>query len=164
MRYTVQYIPLTKIKPGLTIKITKRVKKLRHVMLDCMQLLIVKKNKRGGCYTLLSGDQHYDFFRRQTNKKFVPCLVDESKNKKWINDMFFRFRNRYLLRLFPKASLKKITPAGLSIIRSFLKQETRFKKLPRNEQIKVLMFAVKYKRHMVQTMKFKVDDILKKNS
>lgn len=94
MRYTVQYIPLTQIQPQFTMKMTKNIKKLKHVMRDCMQLLIVKKNKRGGSYTLLSGKEHFDFFRNQTNKKFVPCLVDESKKTKWINDMVFRIRNQ----------------------------------------------------------------------
>jgi hypothetical protein len=162
MRYTVQYIPLTKIKPNFSMKVTKNIKKLRHVMRDCIQLLIVKKNKRGGYYTLLSGNEHYDYYQKHTTKKFVPCLIDESKNKKWINDVVFRFRNRYLLRIFPKTTLKRITPAGLSIIRSFLKQEPRFKKLSRNDQIKVIMLAVKYKKQMVLSMKLKVDEFSRK--
>jgi hypothetical protein len=161
MRFTIQYIHLAKIKPDLTVKMTKHIKKLRAVMLDCMQLLIVRKNKRDGNYTLLSGSDRYDYFKQHTNKKYAPCLVDESSSTVRFKDLLFRLRNRNILRIFPQINLSRLTPSGLSIIRAFIKQEPCFRHLSRSQQLKIIMMAFRYKKHMLLTMKSKMGEMNK---
>ncbi len=50
LRYTVQYIPLSKIKPGISVQISQRIKDLRKVAQDCMQVLVVRKSRKEGGY------------------------------------------------------------------------------------------------------------------
>jgi hypothetical protein len=45
MKFTIQYIPLDKIKPDLSLKITEHIKKLQRLMWDCMFVLVVKKSE-----------------------------------------------------------------------------------------------------------------------
>jgi len=157
VRYTIQYIPINKIIPDETCKMTPHLRKLRHVMWDGAHLLVVRKNRKNGCYTILAGHDRYRFLRKHTNKLFAPCLVDESKLKSRVGTWLYRFRNRRLLKHFPDFSTSRITPAGLAIVRAFLKEEPRFKRLTRPQQIKVLLLAVRYKKTVVRSMKARVD-------
>lgn len=55
MKFTIEYIPLNKIKPDLSLKITKHMKKLQRLMWDCMMyVLVVKKIARMAAISLLA--------------------------------------------------------------------------------------------------------------
>lgn len=157
MKFTIEYIPLNKIKPGLSLKITEHMKKLQRVMWDCMlNLLIVKKNRKDDSYIIVSGQDRFESLKKHTKNIYAPCIVDKSDSTGMIS-WFYRLRDKQPLDDFPLA------PTSWLIVRSFLKQEPRFKSLSRSEQIRVLRIAARYKKTVIYTMKTTVDDILRSN-
>lgn len=162
MRFTVQYIPLSKIKPDLSVKMTQHIKQLRSVLWDCVHLLAVRKNKKDGHFIIVSGLDRYEYLRKHTNKKYAPCIVDESKVSERVRSWFYRFRNRHLLSYFPHVNLDRMTPASRSIVRTFLKQEPRYVHLSRSQRIKVLLLGIRYKKTVVSSMKAMVDEMVSK--
>ncbi|MBV7507695.1 hypothetical protein KW850_20915 [Bacillus sp. sid0103] len=155
MKFTIQYIPLEKIKPGLSMKITEHLKKLQRVMWDCMFVLVVKKNRKDGSYIIVSGQDRFESLKKHTKNIYAPCIVDKSSRSPGMLSWFHRFRNKQPLDDFP------LMPASWSIVRSFLKQEPRFKHLSRSEQIRVLLIAAHYKKTVIFSMKTTVNDILR---
>ncbi|WP_342431568.1 hypothetical protein [Neobacillus sp. FSL H8-0543] len=124
MKFTIQYLPLSKIKPGVSLKITEQVKKLQRLMWDCMFVLVVKKNRKDDSYTIVSGQDRYESLRKHTKSIYAPCIVDKSQSA-GIIPWFYRLRNKQSLDDFP------LMPTSWSIFRSFLKQEPRFNQLSR---------------------------------
>jgi hypothetical protein len=161
MKLNVQYIPMSKIKPNLTVKITEHVKKLRNIMWDCMHILVVKKDKDGN-FIIISGNDRYDYLQKHTKNKFAPCIIDENKLstefKYWIHRVF----NLEIHEKERKDLFDKISPKSVSIIRGFIKEDPRFKNLSRLEKTKVLILALRYKKTVITSMKLKVDECLKK--
>lgn len=163
MRFTIQYIPLNKIQSSGSVLMTQRIKQLRSMLWDSAHLLAVRKNRKDGGFTVVGGHDRFRYLRTHTNKMYAPCILDESKEPaaggilpSWIR----RFRNRKLPRRFPKFHPEKITPAGWSIIRAFFKEEPRFERLTRVQQMKVLLLGVRYKKTVVTSMKAMVDDFV----
>ncbi|UUZ86233.1 hypothetical protein LJK88_24175 [Paenibacillus sp. P26] len=163
MRYTVQYIPLSKIRPDFSTKVTNRIKELRKAAQDCMHLVIVRKNRKKGGYVIVSGNSNFEYLKNHTKKSFVPCLVDESKAASGLASLLYYFRRK---RKLPSdlSFLKpeRFTGGSWTIIRSFLKQEPRFKRLSRRQQIKVLRLGLQYKKTTISSMKAKVNEFLPK--
>lgn len=153
MKFTIEYIPLDKIKPDLSLKITENLKKLQRLMWDCMFVLVVKKQK-DDCYIIVSGEDRFESLKKHTKNIYAPCIVDKSDSSK-IPSWFHRLRKKQPLDDFP------LMPVSWSIVRSFLKQEPRFRNLSRSEQIRVLRIAARYKKTVIYTMKTTVDDIIK---
>lgn len=54
----------------------------------------------------------------------------------------------------------RITVNRLSIIRSFLKKEPRFKHLSRTQQMKVIRLGLQYKKTTMLSMRAKVDEFV----
>ncbi|MFB5281712.1 MULTISPECIES: hypothetical protein [Peribacillus] len=157
MKFTIEYIPLNKIKPGLSLKITEHMKKLQRLMWDCMfNLLVVKKNRKDDSYIIVSGQDRFESLKKHTKNIYAPCIVDKSDSTGMIS-WLYRLRNKQPLDDFP------LVPTSWLIVRSFLKQEPRFKNLSRSEQIRVLRIAARYKKTVIYTMKTTVDDILRSN-
>ncbi|MEH7250402.1 hypothetical protein V7114_26985 [Neobacillus niacini] len=154
VKFTVQYIPLNKIKPDVSLKITERVKKLQRLMWDCMFVLVVRKNSKDSNYTIISGQDRYDSLRKHTKTLYAPCIVDKSTPTGKL-PLFHRIRKKQLLDDFP------LMPKSWSIMRSFLKQEPRFKQLTRSQQIRILLLAAQYKKTVIYTMRNAVDDIVR---
>ncbi|REE67590.1 hypothetical protein A8990_14217 [Paenibacillus taihuensis] len=153
MRYTVQYIPLKKIKPGLSTQITNRIKELKRTAQDCMQLMIVRKNKKAGGYVIVSGSSHYDYLTKHTRKTAAPCLVDESKASAKLDSFMHRIRKRNLPYEVPYMKRERTPASSWAIIRRFLKEEPQFKSLSRRQQLQVLRLGLRYKRTTVSAMK-----------
>lgn len=154
MKFTVQYIPLSKINPNLQVKITDRIKKLQHLMWDCMHIIIVRKNNKDESYMIVSGRDRFEYLRKYTKHIYAPCIVDESTSngiKSWIN----RLRNKQPLDDFP------MMPKSWSIVRTFLKKEPHFRNLSRTQQMKVLILAIRYKKTVISTMKTRVNEMIK---
>ncbi|MBB6734544.1 hypothetical protein [Cohnella zeiphila] len=161
MRYTVQYIPLSKIRPGFSDRITRRIKELRKAAQDCMHLMVVRKSRKEGGYVIISGTSHFDYLQKHTKQTAAPCLIDESQaSSKW-NSLVHRMRKRKLPYEVPYIGRERTPVKSYAIIRRFLKQEPRFKALSRRQQIKVLRLGLQYKKTTVLSMKAMVDDILK---
>lgn len=160
MRFTVQYIPLSKIKPDFPSNLTSNIRKLRLMMWDCMHLIVVRKNRKDGSYMILLGNDRYEFLRKHTKKLAAPCLVDESKPKAQVKSWLYQLRNKRLRNYLPDIKPDRITPPAWSIIRVFLKEEPRLKQLSRKQQIQVLMLSIRYKKIVVASMKTKVDQML----
>lgn len=156
MKFTIQYIPLNKIKPGLTVKITEHIKRLQRLMWDCMFVLVVKKNHKDDSYIIVSGQDRFESLKKHTKNIYAPCIVDKSLSSGMIS-WLHRFRNKQPLDDFP------LMPKSWSIVRSFLKQEPRFKNLTRSQQIRVLLLAVRYKKTVIYTMKTTVGDMIRNN-
>ncbi|RBW69572.1 hypothetical protein [Bacillus taeanensis] len=156
MKLTVRYIPLSKIKPDLSLKITGHIKKLQSLMWDCMHILVVKKNSKDGSYTILSGVDRFEYLRKHTKNIYAPCIVDESTSS-GIKARLHRLCKKKTLDDFP------MLPKSWSIVRAFLKQEPRFSKLSRPQQIKVLLLAVRYKKTTILSMKRMVHQTLKRH-
>lgn len=154
MKFTVKYIPLSKIKTDSSLKITGHIKKLQNLMWDCMHILVVRKNSKDGSYSILSGSDRFEYLRKYTKNIYAPCIVDNSTST-GIRAWFSRLRNKQPLDDFP------MTPKSWSIVRSFLKKEPRFKQLSRTEQIKVLILAIRYKRTVISSMKTTVNQMMK---
>ncbi|WML56205.1 hypothetical protein [Neobacillus sp. PS2-9] len=153
MKFTIQYIPLNKIKPDLSLKITEHIKKLQRLMWDCMFVLVVKKNRKDGSYIIVSGQDRFESLKKHTKNIYAPCIVDKSSSTGMIS-WFHRLRNKQPLDDFP------LMPPSWSIVRSFLKQEPRFKKLSRSEQIRVLLIAARYKKTVIYSMRTTVNELL----
>lgn len=154
MKFTIQYIPLNKIKPDVSMKITEHIKKLQRLMWDCMFVLVVRKNRKDGSYIIVSGQDRYESIKKHTKNIYAPCIVDKSNSPQMIS-WFQRIRNKQPLDDFP------LLPPSWSIVRAFLKQEPRFKNLSRSEQIRVLLIAARYKKTVIYAMKTTVDDIFR---
>jgi hypothetical protein len=153
MKFTIQYIPLNKIKPDLSLKITEHMKKLQRLMWDCMFVLVVKKNRKDGSYIIVSGQDRFESLKKHTKNIYAPCIVDKSSSTGMMS-WFHRLRNKQPLDDFP------LMPPSWSIVRSFLKQEPRFKNLSRSEQIRVLLIAARYKKTVIYSMRTTVNEIL----
>jgi hypothetical protein len=163
LRYTVQYIPLSKIKPeSITTKTSQRKKELKKVAQDLMHLLVVRKSRKEGCYIILSGHHHFDYLKKHTNKNCAVCLVDESKISASVGALVHHFRKRKLPYDVPYIKSDRIAINSWSIIRTFLKQEHRFRRLSRRQQLKVLRLGIQYRKTTVQSMQAKVEELLKK--
>ncbi|MEH7413817.1 hypothetical protein V7266_00830 [Neobacillus drentensis] len=154
MKFTIQYIPLNKIKPDVSMKITEHIKKLQRLMWDCMFVLVVRKNRRDGSYIIVSGQDRFESIKKHTKNIYAPCIVDKSNSPRIVS-WFHRIRNKQPLDDFP------LIPPSWSIVRTFLKQEPRFKNLSRSEQIRVLLIAARYKKTVIYAMKKTVDEILR---
>ncbi|CAM3665888.1 hypothetical protein [Cytobacillus oceanisediminis] len=154
MKFTIEYIPLNKIKPDLSLKITERLKRLQRLMWDCMFVLVVKKNRKDDTYIIVSGQERLDSLKKHTKNIYAPCIVDKSDST-GILSWLYRLRNKQPLDDFP------LMPASWSIARSFLKQEHRFKNLSRSEQIRVLRIAARYKKTVIFAMRNTVDEMLR---
>ncbi len=153
MRFTVRYIPLSMIKPDPSLKMTNQIKKLRRLMWDCMNIVVVKRNRNDGSYSILTGLDRYEHLKKNEKNIYAPCIVDESTSffTSWIH----RIRHKQSLDDYP------MVPKSWSIVKSFLKQEPRFENLSRTQQLKVLILAVRYKKTVVSSMKKKVDEMVK---
>lgn len=162
MRYTVQYIPLNKIKPGLTIQLTNRIKELKRTAQDCMQLMIVRKSRKAGGYVLVSGSSHYEYYKKHTRKTAAPCLVDETKISTKLDSFIHRLRKQKLPYEVPHIKRENTSASSWAIIRQFLKQEPRFKSLTRREQWQVLQLGLQYKKTTMSAMKAMVHKHLNK--
>ncbi|MCS7465037.1 hypothetical protein N0M98_33765 [Paenibacillus doosanensis] len=103
-----------------------------------------------------------EYYKKYTKKKAVPCLVDEGKIVSTFASLLNRFRKRNLPYELPYNNTDHIAGNSWSIIRSFLRQEPRFKKLSRREQLKVLRLGIQYKKTTIRSMKVKVDELLKR--
>ncbi|MFD0671058.1 hypothetical protein [Cohnella sp. GCM10027633] len=160
MRFTLQYVPLSKIKPDDTQSRSKRWRQLKTWMSDCVHLLVVRRNKKDGTYSLLGGRDRYDFLVRHTKKQLVPCIVDRGGPASDFRGWLARFRNRKLLEQFPQFKTEKLEPSGSRIIRAFLRQEPRFARLSPAQKVRVLMRGVRYKRTVIDAMKAQVDELL----
>jgi hypothetical protein len=154
MKFTIQYIPLNKIKPDLSVKITEHIKKLQRLMWDCMFVLVVRKNRKDDSYIIVSGQDRFESLKKHTKNIYAPCIVDKSSSTGMIA-WLHRLRNKQPLDDFP------LMPTSWSIFRSFLKQEPRFKNLSRSEQIRVILIAARYKKTVIYTMKTTVSEILR---
>jgi hypothetical protein len=152
LKFKVQYIPLDKIKPDLSLKITEHIKKLQRFMWDCMFVLVVRKSRKDDSYILVSGQDRFENLRKHTKSIYAPCIVDKSTSS-GITSWYQRLRNKQPLDDFP------LTPISWSIVRSFLKQEPRFQNLTRSQQIRVLILAVRYKKTVIYSMKNMVNEI-----
>ncbi|WNR45325.1 hypothetical protein [Paenibacillus roseipurpureus] len=162
MRYTVQYIPLSKIRQeSSNTKSSPRKKELKKVAQDLMQLLIVQKSKKDGGYIVQDGHHHFAFLKKHTNKNRVVCLVDESKITANFGNLVNRFRKRQLPYEVPYLKPNRFEINSWTIIRQFLKQEPRFRMLSRRQQLKVIRLGIQYRKTTVRSMKAKVEDILK---
>jgi hypothetical protein len=73
---------------------------------------------------------------------------------------FLKLRNRSFLHNFPLINPNRIVPKSWPIIRAFLKEEPRFNHLSRNQQLKVLLLGIRYKRTAILSMKTKVNEML----
>ena len=160
MRFTVQYIPLHKIKADSTIPLTQHIKNIRKRMWDCMHLLAVRRNRKDGSYIVISGLDRYEYLTKHTNKKYAPCLVDTHKASVLMKLPFQRNAMVRLLQQFPTISIQEMKPASWSIIRTFIRREPRFSRLSRARQIKLLFMAIRYKKTVVASMKAQVDKML----
>src|SRR5688500_18390595 len=114
MKFTIQYIPLNKIKPDLSVKITENFKKLQRLMWDCMFVLAVRKNRKDDSYLIVSGQERFESLRKHTKNIYAPCIVDK-RTSSGILSWFHRLRNKQPLDDFP------LMPTSWSIVRSFLK-------------------------------------------
>ncbi|MDN4071708.1 hypothetical protein [Fictibacillus terranigra] len=152
MKFTVQYIPLSSIKSGISIKLTEHLKKLRNIMWDCMNVLVVQKSKKDGHYVVVSGQDRLDYLKKNTKNKYAPCIVDEPSGfKTWLT----RFSGRQPIDDFP------MHPKSWKIVRAFLTKEPRFQNLSRAQQMKVLLLAVQYKKTVIASMQNRVSQIVK---
>ncbi|HZG57007.1 hypothetical protein [Paenibacillus sp.] len=164
MRFTIEYIPLRNLDANANVRFTDRIKQLRRVVWDSSHLLAVRRNGKGGRYTIVGGHDRYRYLKAHTNKAYAPCVLDDASEKRtgaipsWIR----KFRNRRLPKAFPNIHPENVSPAAWSIIRAFAKEEPRFAKLTRVQQIKVLLVAVRYKKTVVRAMRSLVDELSSK--
>jgi hypothetical protein len=165
MKFSVQYIPLSKIKSDGPAALTQRIKKLRSLIWDCMNLLAVRKNRKDGSYTLLTGHERYVYLRDHTRKQAVPCIVDETPIVSDIDAYITCLLHRKETMLGQSKVLSlSLLPASWLIIRAFLKQEPRFTQLPRRQQLKVIVLAVQSRRTVITAMRAKVTELLAEKS
>jgi len=160
LRYTVQYIPLGKIKPGLPASFTQRIRELRRAAQDCMHLLIVRKSRKAGGYILISGNSQFEYLQKYTKRTTAPCLVDESKSSARVASLLHRMRKRQLPYEAPDIKRERTSARSWTIIRRFMKQEPRFQGLSRRQQLKVLRLGLQYKKTTIKSMRAMVDDMI----
>lgn len=156
MKYTVEYLPLAKIKAAPPPTMTERLRTLRRLIWDSVHLLAVRKNKQDASYTVISGLERYEHLRNHTNKKMVPCLVEQSKASMETKVWFRRMLERHPVI----ADLPRTEAAGWSIVRRFLKREPRFARLSRIQQLRVLLIGIRYKKTARAAMKAKLEELL----
>ncbi|WP_226037888.1 hypothetical protein [Aquibacillus saliphilus] len=148
MKFAVEYIPISKIKSDQSSKMTDHIKKFHIVMLDCMHLMVVRKNKDGH-YTVLSGLSRFEYLRTHADKKYVPCIVDRRKGLtakalvNHLNNKFYSDENSIV--------------QSWSIIKSFISKEPHFNRLSLAQQLKVIFLGIRYKRTVISAMKNKVN-------
>ncbi|TLS35483.1 hypothetical protein [Pseudalkalibacillus caeni] len=152
MKFTVQYIPLSKIKADRSIKVTEQLKKLQRLVWDCMYLLVVRKNGNDGFYTLLDGLERFEHLKKRTKNIYAPCIIAKSRPSR-MKSLFAICFNKQPLDDFP------MKPVSWSIVRSFLKQEPRFSQLSRTQQIKVLILGIRYKRTVIGSMRARINQM-----
>ena len=147
MRYTVRYIPLRKIKPGEAPGMTARLRKLRALMWDSLHLIVVRRNRRDGSYSLLLGRTRYDYLLSHTKRLAAPCLIDDSPPRIRVRE--FGRRVRAMIERAP----------ALSIIRALRRADPRFGRLTRRQQLQVLLLAIRYRETVVAAMIAAIDRI-----
>jgi len=161
--FTIRYIPLSRIKPDRAVPKTPGLKRLRTLLQDCMHLLAVRRSGEDGFYTLVSGYDRYEYLRKHTGKTHAPCIVDQGRDPPGPVSWIGRLRSRRIRQVrggFPELDSYRILPASASILRTFLRKERRFGRLPRTRQLKVLLLAIRYKKTVLNAMKAKVDEML----
>ncbi|MRH42118.1 hypothetical protein GH741_05440 [Aquibacillus halophilus] len=149
MKFRIQYLPLSKIRPGTSIRMTEEIKKLHILMLDCMHLLVVRKNKQDNNYTILSGLSRFEYLRKNDGKKYVPCIVDEQRDLN-LKSLVIHLNNKFY-------SNENSILHSWSIIKSFQKTDRRFDQLSMVQKMKVLFIGIRYKRTVISAMKKKID-------
>lgn len=157
MKVTVKYIPISLIKTEGPFVMTEKLRRLRRAMNDCMHLLVVRKMSRGG-YRVVFGLERLDFLLNHTNKKKVPCLVDESRAP--VADKFPFWRRSVRHRIWkevPELIRERLVPASWSIVKAFMLQEPRFNRLSSAQKLRVLLLAIRYQKTVIAAMKAKVD-------
>lgn len=159
MRFTVQYIPLSKLKPDAATRMTAQLRKLRRLVWDCMHLLVVRKNRRDGTYTILLGSDRYQYLREHTKKLSAPCLIDDSGAKADIRSWLHRWREAKGPAPWLAVPRERLAPVAWSAVRTLLKEEPRFRELTRSQQWEVLLLAVRCKQTVVASMKSKVKEL-----
>ncbi len=162
MKLNVQYIPLHKIKPNLSIKITDHVKTLRNKMWDCMYMLVVKKEKNND-FSIICGNDRYEYLTKHTKNKYALCIIDDHSNETGVKNWFdglFRAEQRKAGIGWVRGNMSFTT---ISIIRSFVKEDKRFKELSHLQRLRVILLAVKYKNTVISCMKLKVGELLKEH-
>lgn len=167
MKFTVQYIPLNKIKPDAAGPMTQHMRNLGSVLWDCMHLLAVRRDKKSGNYTLIGGQTRYEHLRKHTTKKYAPCIIDTSSSDEEASTWWKRWGRRRSgteLKHLPHLQLGRLTPASWSVIRSFLRREPRFTQLTRGQQLKVLLMGVRYKQTTIQAMRASVDEMKRRKT
>lgn len=162
MKFTIRYIPLSKIRPNVSAKMTERVRRLRRLMWDCVHVLAVRKDRRSGGYTLISGIDRYEYLNKQTYRTHAPCIIDEARPitevRHLLQPLLRKQRREEKLRKRPG----RLTLAQWSMIRDFLRQESRFEELSRVDKLKVLLLALRYKKTVVVCMRSLVDELTSK--
>lgn len=160
MKLNVQYIPLDKIKPNLTIKITEHVKQLRNRMWDCMYMLVVKREKNND-FSIICGNDRYEYLSKHTKNKYALCIIDEQSNetcdKNWFKTLLYKERRNE----WKEWARDNMSIHSISIIRAFIREDTRFKELSPFQRLRVILLAVTYKNTVISCMKSKVGDLLK---
>ncbi|MDC3415464.1 hypothetical protein [Aquibacillus salsiterrae] len=143
MKFTIQYVPLKKITNNQPVDVTDKIRYLRKVMLDCLYLLVVKKNKKEDSYQVLSGHSRLDFLSKHTNLKYVPCLIAD------------QHANSSKAALLNK--MNDNNSSSFQIIKRFIKEEPEYKSLNLFQKIKILMIGLNYKRTVISVMKSQVN-------
>lgn len=159
MKFNIEYIPISKIKPDLSSKMTQRIKKMQNLLWDCVYLLAVRKKKDGN-YVVLSGHDRYEYLRKHTTKQSVPCIVDEANLSSETKSFLHWFRHQELPYRIPLSKPKRWVPATFTIVRVFIKEDPRFFDLTPMQQFKVLLIGIHYKKTVVASMKKKVDEFI----
>ncbi|SDW20929.1 hypothetical protein [Paenibacillus sp. CF384] len=160
MRFTVRYIPLSQIKPGLPVGMTARLRYLRHLMWDGLHLIVVQRDRKDGQYRILLGNDRYEYLRNHTKKLTAPCIVNESKLVAGLQNWLQRFSRKPPAAEPASSAFKRLTPSSWAIMRAYLKEDHRFKQLSRRQQAQVLLLAVRHKQMVVSAMKSKTDQLL----
>lgn len=156
MKFTIRYIPLNQIKPAAPGAVTERIKQLRRLMGDCMHVIAVRPNESEGTYSLLTGQDRLDYMLNHTKKKYAPCIVDKRHMLKE-RGRLIAMLSKLFAPLARSGLLHELAPARRSIIHTFLKTEPRFRELPRLQQWKVLLLAVRYRQTVLAIMRLAVD-------
>lgn len=162
MKFTIQYIPLNKIKPDVAAKMTEPVRRLRRLMWDCMHVLAVRKNRKDGSYTLVSGLDRYEYLHKHTNRTHAPCIIDDDKPMTGVKQLLRPLLRKRPRDERPRRRTVRLAPPQWSMIRAFLQQEPRFAQLSRMDQLKVLLLALRYKKTVVVCMRSLVNELLSK--
>jgi hypothetical protein len=158
MKLNVQYIHLTKIKPNHAINLTDHVKMLKNRMWDSMHMLVVKKDKKNR-FSIICGNDRFEYLTKHTKNKYALCIIDEQPRKTEIKNFLQSLRGMGRKEQ-DKKLCKRVSPAALSIIKCFLKENPGFHELSFSQRLKVLLLAFRYKRTVIGSMKTKVEHLL----